>query len=58
MYGTARKQHELAVSHNLPIFVMEPVHGGLLASLTDEGNALLKKAAPDRSIASWAVRGV
>jgi len=32
------------------------VHGGMLASLTEDGNALLRKAEPDRSIASWAIR--
>ncbi|MCL2855842.1 MAG: aldo/keto reductase [Defluviitaleaceae bacterium] len=41
---------------NIPIMIMEPVHGGLLANLTDEGNALLKAARPDKSIASWAMR--
>lgn len=56
MHGTARRQHELAVAKNLPILVMEPVHGGLLATLPDEAGALLNNAAPDRTAASWAIR--
>ncbi len=57
-HGTARRQYELATERNIPVFVMEPVHGGLLSSLTQEGNALLRAAAPDKSIASWALRFV
>ena len=35
---------------------MEPVHGGLLANLNDHCRDLLKKAEPDRTLASWAFR--
>ncbi len=35
---------------------MEPVKGGLLSSVPTEAEKLLKKARPDQSIASWAVR--
>jgi len=37
---------------------MEPVHGGMLASLTDEGNEMLRAIEPNKSIASWALRFV
>lgn len=36
--------------------VMEPVKGGVLASLPKEAEALLKAADPDASPASWAIR--
>ena len=38
--------------------VMEPVHGGMLAKLNDETAAMLKAAAPERTLASWAMRWV
>ncbi len=39
-----------------PVIVMEPVKGGLLASVPKEAEKLLKEANPDRSVASWAIR--
>ena len=41
---------------NIPVWVMEPVRGGALASLCPEAEAVLKAKAPGRSIASWAIR--
>ena len=38
--------------------VMEPVHGGLLANLTEEAADKLKSMDTDRSLASWAMRWV
>ncbi len=55
-YGEARALYEILTEHNIPVMVMEPVHGGRLASLTPEANALLTEARPDQSIASWAMR--
>ena len=54
----AKQQYEIITSHNIPVWVMEPCRGGRLASLSDGANAVLKEAAPDRSIASWAFRYV
>ncbi len=56
VYSTAKRQYEILTERGIPIMVMEPVHGGQLASLTPEGNALLEEALPGRSIASWAMR--
>jgi predicted aldo/keto reductase-like oxidoreductase len=56
MYNTAKRQYEILTDRGIPIMVMEPVHGGQLASLTPEANALLETAMPGRSIASWAMR--
>lgn len=56
MYNTAKRQYEILTDRGIPIMVMEPVHGGQLASLTPEANALLKEVLPGRSVASWAMR--
>ena len=54
--GPASDWHALAVKHNLPIIVMEPVKGGSLAKLPAPAEKLFKEYAPDRSIASWAMQ--
>ena len=54
----SRKCYEVAVKHNKPVLVMEPVKGGLLANVPEEAEKLLKEADPDMSVASWAVRYV
>ncbi|MBR6401882.1 MAG: aldo/keto reductase [Eubacterium sp.] len=43
---------------NIPIIVMEPIRGGMLASLSPEQEAKFKGIRPDKSIASWALRFV
>ena len=57
-FGNAKELYELLSAENIPVIVMEPVHGGLLANLNEEAGAELKKAAPDKSLASWAMRWV
>ena len=52
----AGRVHEVLCRHGLPIIVMEPVKGGNLAALVDAEAEMLKAAAPDVSIASWALR--
>ncbi len=52
----AKEQYEILEEFGLPCVVMEPVRGGALAKLCPEAEALLKEAAPSRSIASWAIR--
>ena len=42
----------------MPIWVMEPVHGGKLAKLDEECEAKLRAARPDESDAAWAMRWV
>lgn len=41
---------------NIPCVIMEPLRGGQLASLTKKADEILKEAAPNNSIASWAFR--
>ena len=43
---------------NIPIIVMEPIRGGMLANLAPELEEKMKTARPDKSIASWALRFV
>lgn len=48
----------LAEKMGVPMVVMEPVKGGRLARLPEEAQEVLKEAAPERSIPSWAMRWV
>jgi len=56
MRGAAREWQELAIKHNVPIVVMEPVKGGSLAKLPAPAEKILKEYAPHRSVASWAIQ--
>ncbi|MDR3264035.1 MAG: aldo/keto reductase [Clostridiales bacterium] len=46
------------VRRDIPVVVMEPVRGGLLAAPCKESTEIFKAAAPDKSAASWAMRYV
>lgn len=52
----ARLCYETARKHGKPVIVMEPVKGGLLATLTPQARAILEAVRPDMSVASWAMR--
>ncbi len=52
----SRKCYEVARRHNLPVIVMEPVKGGMLASPPQPVIDLLEKAEPGSTPASWALR--
>ena len=57
-HSNMKELYGILKENNIPALAMEPVHGGMLANLTPEGNALLKAAEPEKSIASWALRFV
>nr|HML48165.1 aldo/keto reductase [Clostridia bacterium] len=52
----AGRKYEVITRHGIPVIAMEPVRGGRLASLNAAADAMLKKARPNDSIASWAFR--
>ncbi|MDR2629400.1 MAG: aldo/keto reductase [Spirochaetaceae bacterium] len=52
----AKGLYEYLSEKHIPVIVMEPVRGGALATLNEKAAGLLKKAAPQSSISSWAIR--
>ena len=42
--------------YNIPVWVMEPLRGGKLASLSEEEEAKLKEMRPNETIPAWAFR--
>jgi len=52
----SRECYEVAMKHNKPVIIMEPVKGGTLSSLPVEAEKLMKAHRPNDSISSWAVR--
>lgn len=52
----SRECYEIAKKHDLPVIVMEPVKGGLLANPPATVEDVFKAADPQASAASWAVR--
>ena len=57
-YIEAGKLYDIARAHGKVIIVMEPVRGGLLASLSPDADAVYHRHAPDMSVASFAIRYV
>lgn len=52
----ARKCYELCVEHDLDVYVMEPLKGGVIVNLPDEIKNDFEEFNPDKSIASFAIR--
>ena len=52
----SRKNYEMAVKYGVPVIVMEPVKGGLLATPPKVVTDILKAAEPNMTPASWALR--
>ncbi|MBR1497109.1 MAG: aldo/keto reductase [Oscillospiraceae bacterium] len=52
----AKAKYELLTARNIPVWVMEPLRGGRLASLSGEDEAALRALRPGESTASWAFR--
>ena len=52
----SRRLHETARKYDVPVIIMEPLRGGLLASADSPIVGLLHEANPNVSTASWAMR--
>ena len=52
----AHKCYDLCVEHNLDVYVMEPLKGGVIVNPNDEIREEFEKFSPDKSIASMAIR--
>lgn len=52
----SRACYEVARKHGKPVIIMEPVKGGMLATPPASVTEILKRAEPDSSPASWALR--
>ena len=55
-FQDAKRKVELLNQWNIPVWVMEPLRGGKLASLAPEDEAKLKALRPDEDIPAWAFR--
>ena len=55
-FQDAKAKVELLKEYKLPVWVMEPLRGGKLASLPDEDAEKLTKLRPDEKIPAWAFR--
>lgn len=52
----AKAKVELLREYNIPVWVMEPLRGGRLASLSPENEEKLKALRPDEKIQAWGFR--
>ena len=52
----AKEKYELLTERGIPVWVMEPVRGGKLASLSNDDEQKLRGYRPQESIASWSFR--
>ena len=55
-FQDAKAKVALLNSRNIPVWVMEPLRGGKLASLPNEGAEKLRALRPDETIPAWAFR--
>ncbi|MBQ8426084.1 MAG: aldo/keto reductase [Clostridia bacterium] len=52
----AKEKYKILKDKNIPVWVMEPVRGGKLATLPEEFETKLKEKRPNSSVASWGFR--
>lgn len=55
-FQDAKSKVELLAEYQIPVWVMEPLRGGKLASLSEENTAKLKALRPDEEVPAWAFR--
>ena len=51
----AKEQYQILTDAGIPVIIMEPVRGGKLANPPKAAQELFRNAAPDKSMASWAI---
>ena len=52
----AKEKVELLKEYHIPVWVMEPVRGGMLANIKEESAAALKDLRPEETSVAWAFR--
>lgn len=55
-FQDAKAKVELLKEHDIPVWVMEPLRGGKLASLSEENTKKLRAMRPDEETPAWAFR--
>ena len=55
-FQNAKEKVELLKEYNIPVWVMEPLRGGKLATLPEQETKALKAMRPDEEIPAWAFR--
>ena len=55
-FQDAKAKVELLKEHEIPVWVMEPLRGGKLASLSEENTKKLREMRPDEETPAWAFR--
>lgn len=55
-FQDAKGKTELLAEHGIPVWVMEPLRGGRLASLANADVARLKELRPEETVPAWAFR--
>lgn len=55
-FQSAKEKVQLLNEYQIPVWVMEPLRGGRLASLSNEAETALKAMRPDEEIPAWAFR--
>ena len=52
----AKRKVEILRSREIPVWVMEPLHGGKLCKISDEDQKKLEVLRPDETVTGWAFR--
>lgn len=52
----AKRKYEILTARGIPVWVMEPLHGGRLCNLSEADQSRLKALRPNESIPAWAFR--
>ncbi len=55
-FQDAKAKTELLASYHIPVWVMEPLRGGRLATLSEKYEQILKELRPQETIPAWAFR--